>query len=165
MKVFYVFLLVLVFGVVHSHGRARESWAPCSTHQDIQDEALGWIFLSPTVASVILQCDHKLHVLLSPHISLCAAYGLSWRMVNLLTALERPLIFQKYYTFLRFKNIHACYCYHHSLFIYIVWRLLIYIYIYIYLQINPNTKLIMTKFWPNLFRQNQKQNFLDTWIW
>ena len=80
-------------------------------------------------------------------------------MVDLLTELERPLIFQKYYTFLRFKNIHACYCYHHSLFIYIVWRLLIYIYIYIYLQINPNTKLDKTKFWPNLFRQNQNKIF------
>ena len=78
--------------------------------------------------------------------------------------MKRPLEFQKYYTFLRFNNIHACYCYHHSLFMYIIWRLLIYIYIYIYLyfwQLNRNTKLDMTKFWPNLFGQNQNKLFWE----
>ena len=155
MKVFYVFLLVLGYGVVHSNGRAREHHAP--PIKTFRTKPWDQFFLVQQWPASFCSVTTTPCPSIPPYFTVRSLRaqlknGQSVYCVGKTFKISKVLYvsqIQKY----------PCMLLLSSFFIYIYSLAFINIYIYIYLQINPNTKLDKTKFWPNLFRQNQNKIF------
>ena len=151
MKVFYVFLLVLGYGVVHSNGRAREHHAP--PIKTFRTKPWDQFFLVQQWPASFCSVTTTPCPSIPPYFTVRSLRvqlknGRSVNCVGKTSNISKVLYvsqIQKYSCMLLLSSFF------------------IYRYSYdIYLQINPNTKLDMTQFWPNLFGQNQKRNFLET---
>ena len=152
MKVFYVFLLVLVFGVVSSHGRTNEYFsaaAPSTTFSPIPNDEFLLVqqwpasFCSLTTA----KCPHNIPPYFTVH-------GL-WAQSNhhSVNCKGEKRFDPSKVLYVSQIEQYSCMLLLSSFFIYVY--NLAFINIYIFWQINPDMKSNLETHWPNLKGKNQ----------